>query len=190
MIEGVTREGRKEQFSSGQEHAVLNGIGLLVRPRRQAQRIIRLPCIKLVTNKVESRQSSVHIQARDTQGVVMIPQTPGGHVVIIAESGGESARHISPLRPHNLIVWRVEKLRIAIKLKICVTAVQMRDNWYASIGNCVLCVSVEGIAPMQIGINRQQVLCNFIQRIDPGDLCFRRSSCQTALNLECPTGPG
>ena len=110
-----------------------------------------------VANEVETGEAGVDVEARDAEGMIMIPEVTGPDVVVIPELRGESAWYISPLRANHLIltIGRIEKLRIAVELVICVTTMQVRNNRNAVRCYCVGFVARERVAPVHARINRE-----------------------------------
>lgn len=197
LIEGITRVRGIKQLAPVGEHAVLNGIGEFVRKRGKAECVVRLTRVPLVAHEIEAREPRIHVQPRDAQRMIVIPESARGHVVVVTKQVREPAGHEVPLRPRDAAARAVEELGVAVELEFGVPAVQVRDNRNAVFPDAVLAVvyavggtvAVKGIAPVQVRIHRQQVRPNE-QLIRPAYLCPGHAGQVGSFHFERAARPG
>ncbi len=166
VVERIAGEGWIEQRALIGEHAVLDGIGQLVRKGRQAKGIVRQACIKLVTDEVETREPRVDVEPRDAEGVVVVPEVSGWHGIVVTKRVGKAAGHEIPLGALDFAIRAIEELRVTVELKVAVPAVQVGDGRHPVPIDAELPVidtvgracSVQRVGPVQARIDRQQVL--------------------------------
>lgn len=175
----LTWKGRVEKLAIFLEHAVLDGQGDLVGMRGQVEVVwVFARVAAWITNKIKARHTSVHVQASDAQGVVVIPEGSGFEVVQVRESGGPV------LGSHDGSVMIVEELGIAIVFSIGVTAVEMRHNRHAIVFDRCATGRLERVGPVQSLIHHwnvtkwgsaSQSVISWINHIIPSDFISHSS---------------
>jgi hypothetical protein len=180
---GISGESRVEQASIGREHAVLDRQGDLVGIRGQIQRIPWLTRVDVIPHEVEAGHPGVDVQPGDSQRVIVVPEGPGGNVVLVPEVCGEAPGNAVPLGADDSPAWAIEELGIAIELEVRMTAVEMRDDGHPAILDAVLLVAVQAVGPVQARVDGQQVVVREIVLPADHGLAF------IATDLEGAAGP-
>ncbi len=81
--------------------------------------------------------------------MVVVPQVPSRHIVVVAELGGESSRDRVPLGTDDGFAGIVKELGVAVELEIGMAAMEVGDDRHTIGGDRVLRVPMESVGPVQ-----------------------------------------